>query len=301
MSNAARLGGLVACLCFGSGGGAAQVPTADPPPGMLLRVTAPALSRTPIMGTVVRLTDRELVLDAADSLGRGIARAAITRTEWKAGTHGHASIGLALGVLIGAPIGIRVDQADPETGEMGEYLEFAALGAAAFGAVGALLGSQLRAETWRDWAGLPPVQPGARMRVRIAARDRWLTGIVETIGGDSLRLRVTGGQPWTTELKLSGLKEVEVSHGPASGAGTGALCGAVLGAAAAGAVMVANGNLQPVDAGVLGQGVLAAGAGAVVGALLLRRGEDWGRLDRPRVALGADRPGSWTVALAWRR
>ena len=122
-----------------------------PLPGSRLRVTAPSESTKPIVGTLVEVTDREIVLSLAESARKAIARTDVTRLERSEGRKGHAG----KGALIGAGLGFATPWVmgaldDSEEGGTGEALLFGALMGAAGAAAGAIVGGLIKSERWSE-------------------------------------------------------------------------------------------------------------------------------------------------------
>jgi hypothetical protein len=122
-----------------------------PLPGSRLRLTAPSESTKPIVGTLVEVTDREIVLSLAESARKAIARTDVTRLERSEGRKRHAG----KGALIGAGIGVATLVAmaafdDSEEGSTEEGLAFAAIFGAVGAAGGAVVGALITTERWSE-------------------------------------------------------------------------------------------------------------------------------------------------------
>jgi hypothetical protein len=123
-----------------------------PLPGLRLRVTAPSESTKPIVGTLVEVTDREIVLSLAESARKAIARTDVTRLERSEGRKRHAGKGALIGAGIGVATIVAMGAFDDSEGEgsMEEGLAFGAIFGAAGAAAGAIVGGLIRTERWSE-------------------------------------------------------------------------------------------------------------------------------------------------------
>ncbi len=143
--------------------------------GARLRVTAPTLAPRRVVGTVLEITEREVVLAASPTDRTSIPRAAITHVERSQGRHGHAVKGLILGAVVGAVALSALNAADPETGQTAEYVWVAAVGAGLGALPGAGVGALVKTERWAEL-------PVANLRLTVAP-----------VSGQGVRLRLA----WT--------------------------------------------------------------------------------------------------------
>jgi hypothetical protein len=131
------------------------------PAGTLVRVTAPAVSKKSLTGTIVSASEQEIVLALPDSEPRTIPRSAVTRLEWSRGYHRHPIPGAVVGGLLGgaffgyATLGL-CDAASCSVSMAAVGVGFA-LGALPGAGVGALIKT-------REWAEAQP----SRIKVRVA-------------------------------------------------------------------------------------------------------------------------------------
>lgn len=145
-----RAGGLVAML-------AVSPATAEDGrhaiPGALVRLTAPTISETPLIGTVVDSHERELTLAASGAGHRTIPLDAVTKIEWSSGRHNQAGKFARKGAIIGAAV-FAVALARLNNDDAGERSAGAALGAAsgAFwgGLAGAAIGAFRHTYDWKE-------------------------------------------------------------------------------------------------------------------------------------------------------
>jgi hypothetical protein len=146
------------------------------PPGSRAAVQLVVENRDPLyqgpwlLGRVDHLTVDSLYfrLDEQDQ-AQAWLRESVRRMQVSTGTHGHGGAGVALGALVGIPIGLLLASTAPEpTGwtfapsseQVGAF--FAGLLGSAV--IGGVAGSQIRSEDWRDadLAALPPLPDSSR-------------------------------------------------------------------------------------------------------------------------------------------
>jgi len=148
---------------------AQQVPPIET--GSRIRVTAPALGIDKLVGTSVEADATRIRVQADDQASpMTISLADMTRLEVSQGRKSNALKGLGVGALIGAPIGAVLGYlASPEqsSGEAvctGSTVSCVAVGAAAVGVTGALvglgIGALAKSERWEE-------VPLDRLRVNI--------------------------------------------------------------------------------------------------------------------------------------
>ena len=118
--------------------------------GSRLRVTAPGVSPQPIVGTLVEMSEREVVISLSSSDRKAIPRSAMTLVERSEGRKGHAVKGLLIGGATGLGWVAIAVAAGP--GGDGDGTSFAVVvgsiitGAAAL--IGAGIGASIRTERW---------------------------------------------------------------------------------------------------------------------------------------------------------
>jgi hypothetical protein len=145
---------LVASPCTAQG-------TVAPFPGTRLRATAPSVTPKPVVGTLLETTEHEVLLAVSPSERTAIPRAAIVHLELSQGRHGHAVNGLLIGAVVGAVALSAINAADPETGQTGEYVWVALVGAGLGALPGAGVGALVKTERWAEL-------PLANLRVTVA-------------------------------------------------------------------------------------------------------------------------------------
>jgi hypothetical protein len=148
------------CLMVAAAASAAQDDVV-PVPGTRLRVTAAAVSPKPLVGTLVGITEREVVLALSASDRKTVPRADLTRLEWSQGRRGNAVKGLIVGAVLGAGILSAINAQDPETGDAKEYAVVALVGAGLGALPGAGVGALIKTERWAEL-------PVAKLRVAVA-------------------------------------------------------------------------------------------------------------------------------------
>jgi hypothetical protein len=142
--------------------------------GDRVRVIAPSVSGSPFVGTLVALEADSLVVHDTVNTWR-LSLASVEQVDLSRGRKSHALLGAGIGLLVGAGVGALAgsscEQVMYDTGiTQGECI---AIGAAAFGAAGALLGAVtgalVRTERWAQ-------VPLDRLKVSLApANGRALT------------------------------------------------------------------------------------------------------------------------------
>ena len=115
-----------------------------------MRVTAPSVAPKRFVGTLVEVTENDLVLTVSESERKAVPRKDLTRLEWSRGRHGNAVKGMLFGAAIGAVTISVVNAQDPETGETGEYLMVALIGACMGALPGAGIGALIKTEKWAE-------------------------------------------------------------------------------------------------------------------------------------------------------
>lgn len=147
----------LACLA----GPAHAEETQSVPAGTLVRVKAPSVSKGRIEGTLVSVSEQQIVLALPDSEPRTIPRSAVTRFEWSRGYHRHPIPGAIVGGLLGgaflgyASLGL-CDAAECSVSLAAVGVGFA-LGALPGAGVGALIKT-------REWTEVHP----SRVKFRVA-------------------------------------------------------------------------------------------------------------------------------------
>jgi hypothetical protein len=130
-------------------------------PGTLVRVTAPAVSKGRLTGTLLEASEREIVLALPDSEPRTIPRRAVTRLEWSPGYRRHPIGGAMVGGLLGAAFlgyaSLGLCEAESCSVSLAAVGVGFALGALPGAGVGALIKT-------RDWDEVTP----SRVQVSIA-------------------------------------------------------------------------------------------------------------------------------------
>ena len=122
-----------------------------PLPGSRLRVTAPSESTKPIVGTLVGVTDREIVLSLAESARKTIARTDVTRLERSEGRKGHAGKGALFGAGIGVATLVAMGAFDgSEDGSAQEWLAYGLIFGVVGTAAGTIVGGLIRTERWSE-------------------------------------------------------------------------------------------------------------------------------------------------------
>ena len=146
---------------------AQQVPPIET--GSRIRVTAPALGVDKLVGTSVEADATRIRVQADDQAApMTISLTDVTRLEVSQGRKSNALKGLGIGALIGAPIGavlgVLASEGSGENLCTGTTVACAAVGAAAVGVAGALVGlgvgALIKSERWEE-------VPLDRLRVNI--------------------------------------------------------------------------------------------------------------------------------------
>ncbi len=124
-----------------------------PEAAVLVRVTAPTISETPLIGTLVASNDRGVTLATFETGVKTIPRDAVTRMEWSSGRRsqsgafarkGAIAVGLAFAV-VGAIV------YDDDSGERAKGAVLGAAGGAVWGALGgALVGAFTHSYQWKE-------------------------------------------------------------------------------------------------------------------------------------------------------
>jgi hypothetical protein len=123
-------------------------------PGDRIRATAPTLSPSPLVGTVVAFEANSLMVKRGTGTRR-LSLASLTRLEMSQGRRSHAALGAGIGLLVGAGVGAVIGSGCkaiivPVSSEGGCI----AVGAAAIGGAGALVGAVtgalVRTERWAE-------------------------------------------------------------------------------------------------------------------------------------------------------
>lgn len=164
MCRASSLRWLLPCLVLTAADVSAQE-AASLSRGTRLRVTAPTLAPTPIVGTLLRVTEHEIVLGGDASNPTVIPRSGVSRVERSVGRRGHGQKGLIVGSGVGAAVLSAINAQDPETGGAQEYLGVALVGAGVGALAGAGVGALIRTERWTDL-------PAGSLRVTARASPR---------------------------------------------------------------------------------------------------------------------------------
>jgi hypothetical protein len=121
----------------------------SPLPGTRLRVTAPPVTAKPIVGSLVQITEREIILAVSASDRTIVPRANIERVEWSKGRHGHPIKGLLIGAAIGAVV-LPVAICAGETCGEGEIPVGALVGAGLGALPGVGIGALVKTERWAE-------------------------------------------------------------------------------------------------------------------------------------------------------
>jgi hypothetical protein len=135
-------------------------------PGDRVRATAPTLSLSPFVGTVVAFQADSLMVQRDTGTWR-VSLASLTRLDVSQGRRSHAGLGAGIGLLVGAGVGAAIGSGChavvvPVSSEGGCI----AVGAAVFGGAGALIGAVTgalaRTERWAE-------VPRDRLRVSLTS------------------------------------------------------------------------------------------------------------------------------------
>jgi hypothetical protein len=158
-------------------------------PGARVRVAQPDSTAGSQIGTVVAVGQDGITVrrdHPGDSLAIGFAR--IQRLDLSRGRHGHALIGLGVGVVGGALVGGLLGASSGNSGgfqvlnKHDDTILGAVLGGLAGAVVGPIVGAVIRTERWhtvwlrsaadhaRATLDLMPYPTGSRLGLRIAAR-----------------------------------------------------------------------------------------------------------------------------------
>jgi hypothetical protein len=140
-----------------------------PEPGSRLRITAPAVARKPIVGTLIEAGERDLVLADSSSDRTPIPLASITRLE-RSVRPGRRTAGALAGFIVGlAAVGLKtLHDGGCNDGCNGGDVATAGLVALSTAAVGAIVSP---GERWADVpVGSPPGTPTASSRARPRVR-----------------------------------------------------------------------------------------------------------------------------------
>jgi len=169
MRTSKRLGWLLPWIVIAATSASAEE-AVSPLPGARLRVTAPAVAPKPIVGSLIQITEREIVLAMSASDRTLVPRAGVNRVEWSRGRHGHAVKGFLIGGAIGAAVFSIINAQDPETGEAQEYILAALVGAGLGALPGAGIGALVKTERWAEL-------PVGNLRVTVGATPKRGVGV----------------------------------------------------------------------------------------------------------------------------
>jgi hypothetical protein len=143
-------------------------------PGSRVRVTAPEISRTRIVGTYTRMHADTLVVEV-DGRTHSFLRTAVTRLDVSVGRKGNAGKGALYGGLLGAGIGALALGSSSLCADLQAGGTCALVGAGGGGIggllIGALIGSASKSDRWQ-------AVPVAAVPVSFLRYDnrRWLVG-----------------------------------------------------------------------------------------------------------------------------
>lgn len=136
-------------------------------PGARVRVFAPSLPTSGLVGTVVGLSRETLTLEAAKApVSFVLARSELTRIEVSTGQRTHVRRDMGIGLLIGATGGAIAGRASGD--DKGSWFgmtswEKARIGAVVFGVAGALAGALVAGNTSTEEWKLVPLRSGSRV------------------------------------------------------------------------------------------------------------------------------------------
>jgi len=135
--------------------------------GERVRVTAPAMSPTPIVGAFARLGADTLVIETPVSTRR-FPRASVTRLEVSTGRRSHVGQGALYGGIVGAGVAALALGSSSLCADLEAGGTCALVGAAGGGVAGVLLGALIGSATKSDrWEEVAPT----RLRVTLTRRD----------------------------------------------------------------------------------------------------------------------------------
>jgi hypothetical protein len=129
--------------------------------GTLVRVTAPAVSRKSLTGSIVSATEQEIVLALPDSEPRTIPRSAVTRLEWSRGYRRHPIPGAVVGGLLGGAFFGAASMALCDAASCSVSMAAVGVGFALGALPGAGVGALIKT---REWAEVKP----SRVKVGVA-------------------------------------------------------------------------------------------------------------------------------------
>jgi hypothetical protein len=123
-------------------------------PGDRIRATAPTLSPSPLVGTVVAFEANSLMVQRGTGTRR-LSLASLTRLEMSQGRRSHAALGAGIGLLVGAGVGAVIGSGCkaiivPVSSEGGCIAVGAAVIGGAGALVGAVTGALVRTERWAE-------------------------------------------------------------------------------------------------------------------------------------------------------
>ena len=123
-------------------------------PGDRIRATAPTLSPSPLVGTVVAFEANSLMVQRGTGTRR-LSLASLTRLEMSQGRRSHAALGAGVGLLVGAGVGAVIGSGCkaiivPVSSEGGCIAVGAAVIGGAGALVGAVTGALVRTERWAE-------------------------------------------------------------------------------------------------------------------------------------------------------
>ncbi len=124
--------------------------------GDRIRATVPSLSPRPLVGTVIAFQTDSLIVQGGTSTWH-LSLASLTHLDVSQGRRSHALLGAGIGLLVGAGVGVLIaNDCDTIEGPFATQGQCTAVGAAAFGGAGALVGALTGALARTErWAGVP--------------------------------------------------------------------------------------------------------------------------------------------------
>jgi hypothetical protein len=137
----------------------ATIASQEPPAlnaGARIRATSTSVSGGPLLGTVLAFDADSLIVQGDTGTWR-LSLASLTHLDKSEGQRSHALKGAGTGLLVGAGVGALIGSGcDTVEGPFASKVECIAVGAAAFGAGGALVGAAIGALTRTErWTEVP--------------------------------------------------------------------------------------------------------------------------------------------------
>jgi hypothetical protein len=118
-----------------------------PEPGDRLRVTAPSLAPQPLVGSLIEITEHNLVLAPSPSEHRVIPLSGLTRLERSLGRRRHTRLGLLVGAASGAMV-VGLRSCGSGTCTRQDSVGYALAGALLGALPGAAIGGLVQTEAW---------------------------------------------------------------------------------------------------------------------------------------------------------